>query len=168
MENISQNRFMELYTPVHSKFERFCRARVYGEMEYSDLMNETLLVAFQKIGSLRNEEAFLSFLFTIAIRTLANSARKKKPERLGSNDVDLESVREPQGETAMAIDELHRALAQLPADQRECLILFEINGFSIKEISVMQTSKESTVKQRLRRGRLKLKALLCDEPVNVQ
>lgn len=57
-----QTYFLKLYEPVHDRFERFCRARVYGEMEYTDLMNETLLLAFEKINSLKSEQAFFSFL----------------------------------------------------------------------------------------------------------
>ena len=162
MDGVTQKKFIERYAPVHDRFERFCRARVYGDMEYSDLMNETLLVAYQKIGTLREEKAFLSFLFTVAIRLLANSARKRRPDRLNENHEMVDPSQ--RADTAMAIDELHAALAKLPADQRECLILFEISGFSIKEIMELQNVKESAVKQRLRRGRLRLKELLCEEP----
>ena len=51
-----QEKFLQLYEPIHDRFERFCRARVYGkscEMEYSDLINETLLVAFEKTDTLK-------------------------------------------------------------------------------------------------------------------
>ena len=40
-----QKRFLALYEPNHDRFERFCRARVYGRMEYQDLINESLLIA---------------------------------------------------------------------------------------------------------------------------
>ena len=55
---------------------------------------------------------------------------------------------------------LHQALAQLSDEQRESIILFEISGFSIKEISKIQETSESSVKQRLRRGRIRLKEIL--------
>jgi RNA polymerase sigma-70 factor (ECF subfamily) len=58
---------------------------------------------------------------------------------------------------------LHEALAQLTEDQRECLILFEISGFSIKEIMEIQQSSESAVKQRLKRGREKMQEILTFE-----
>ncbi len=78
--NPQQNEFLRLYEPVHEKFERFCRARVYGDMEYTDLMNETLLVAFQKMDNLKSDASFLSFLFGISVRLLANNNRKIKEE----------------------------------------------------------------------------------------
>lgn len=161
MEIKKQDKFLELYEPVHAKFERFCRARVYGEMEYADLMNETLLTAYQKLEALRSESSFLSFLFSIAVRILANNNRKQKTERLGGNDGLLEFI-DINANTSDKTDVyfLHKALSLLPDLQKESLILFEITGFSIKEIAEIQDSTETAVKQRLRRGRLRLKELL--------
>jgi RNA polymerase sigma-70 factor (ECF subfamily) len=42
----------------------------------------------------------------------------------------------------------------------ECIILFEISGFSIKEIMGIQNSSEAAVKKRLSRGRMQLLALM--------
>ena len=60
--NKQQQKFLILYEPVHDRLERFCRARVFGNMEYQDLMNDTLLIAYQKLDTLKYEKAFLSFL----------------------------------------------------------------------------------------------------------
>ncbi|NNK80008.1 MAG: RNA polymerase sigma factor [Flavobacteriales bacterium] len=162
MKDSKQELFMELYAPIHESFERFCRARVYGEMDYGDLMNETLLIAFKKFEDLRNKQAFLAYLFTIAVRVLSSSNRKKKTERFHTGTET--TVIDPNARTDrdMEVEILHKALAQLPDAQRESLILFEINGFSIKEIAAIHEVRESSVKQRLRRGRIKLKELLMD------
>lgn len=161
MSRKKQKEFLKLYEPVHERFERFCRARVYGDMEYSDLINETLLRAYQKFDTLNSKEAFLSFLFSISVRVLANTKRKKKEEYHDFNDEaskvqDVNSNTDKDAEVFM----LYKALAILQEDQRESIILFEISGFSIKEIATIQNTSESNVKQRLRRGRLKLRELL--------
>lgn len=159
--NKKQKAFLELYEPIHDRFERFCRARVYGDMDFRDLMNETLLKAYQKFDDLRAKEAFLSFLFSISVRILANNKRKKKED---VDQFDKHSVLLPDvnADTATSTDVyfLHEALAKLSEEQRECIILFEISGFSIKEIAKIQESTESSVKQRLRRGRIRLKEIL--------
>lgn len=72
-------RFLRLYEPVHERFERFCQVRCYGEMEAGDLINESLLIAYEKLDQLQSNEAFLSFLCGISLRVLANSHRKKRP-----------------------------------------------------------------------------------------
>ena len=157
MSKSKQNHFLQLYRPVHDRFERFCRARASGEMPYEDLINETLLVAYKKINEIKNEGAFLSFLIGISIRILSNSRRKKKAETV-EDELILNNYADPNNEIEkqIEVDLLHRALAQLPEQQREALILFEITGFNIKEIMAIQNSGASAVKQRLARGRKEL------------
>lgn len=158
-----QQRFLALYEPIHDRFERFCRARVYGEMEYTDLMNETLLVAFEKFDSLKSEDSFLSYLFSTAVRLLANSNRKMKPERMQSMEKEQSIASSESTEHSMEVHLLHRALSELNEDQREALILFEITGFSIREVAGIQNASESAVKQRLKRGRERLGQILSFE-----
>ena len=130
-------------------------------MDYRDLMNETLLVAYEKFETLRSQEAFLSFLFGISVRILGNHHQKKRETRFQKEDRILE-VCDKNANTQLDADVhyLHVALSKLNDEQRECVILFEISGFSIKEIMEIQQSSESAVKQRLKRGREKLLDIL--------
>jgi RNA polymerase sigma-70 factor, ECF subfamily len=158
-----QEYFLKLYEPIHDRFERFCRARVFGNMEYQDLMNDTLLVAYQKLETLKSEKAFLSFLIGISVRILANHHKKKKEDSIAEpTNFDLHDVN-ANTERDAEVYMLHKALALLPEAQKECIILFEISGFSIKEIMEMQRASESAVKQRLKRGREKLIEILTFE-----
>lgn len=161
MSQSKQQHFLELYQPVHDKFERFCRARAYYDMPYEDLMNETLLVAYNKYEGLKKETAFLSFLIGISIRLLANIRRKNRPETVDDYQI-LTNYPDPEKriEQQFEVDLLYTALAHLPDQQREALILFEITGFSIKEIMDIQQSGASSVKQRLARGRVALAKIL--------
>lgn len=164
MIQAKQKNFLKLYEPVHDKFERFCRARVYGEMDYRDLINETLIVAFEKFETLKSTDVFLSFLFGISIRLLSNQKRKKKEKRFENEDKikliqDLNT--NPQEEADVHF--LYKALAQLSEEQRDCIILFELIGFPIKAIMEIQSASESAIKQRLKRGREKLTVLLTYE-----
>lgn len=156
-----QEEFLKLYEPVHERFERFCRARVYGNMDFRDLINETLLLAFEKMDTLRSKDAFLHFLFGISIRILANSNKKKKEEAF-KNEQDFTHLKDvgtsPENQTDIHF--LYQALSELPTEQAESLILFEISGFSIKEIADLHQVSESAVKQRLKRGREKLAEIL--------
>ena len=152
--NKKQSHFLTLYEPVHEQFERFCRARVYGEMEYCDLMNETLLVAYEKLEKLESEAAFLSFLIGISIRILGSKNQKIREQRVTSS-MNIHQVKDEYATTDLAIDihYLHESLAKLSDNQRESIILFELTGYSIKEIAELQGASESAVKQRLKRGR---------------
>lgn len=164
MSQKKQRQFLAMYEPVHDQFERFCRARVYGDMDFRDLINESLLTAYERFETLQSKDAFLSFLIGISVRLLANKHRKKKAI-IGVDDDLLISWSDPSGnpEQAAEVYLLHKALAILSEEQREALILFEISGFSIKEVAGIQECSESAVKQRLRRGRARLTEILTFE-----
>ncbi|MBK7130660.1 MAG: RNA polymerase sigma factor [Crocinitomicaceae bacterium] len=160
MSKERQNHFLQLYEPVHERFERFCRSRVYGEMDYQDVMNESLLIAYDKLGSLRSEKAFLGFLFGICVRVISNLKQKKKPENFKSVNQFNHLTSDDDPDLNMDIKLLYTLLNQLPEDQKECVLLFEIVGFSLKEIADIQSVSEGAIKQRLRRGREKLTELM--------
>jgi len=164
MSKRKHQKFLSLYQPVHNRFERFCRARAFGDMPYEDLMNETLLVAYKKLEEIKNEGAFLSFLIGISTRLLANARRKKKAQTV-EDDFVLNNFADPHDEMDRKwnVEMLHQGLARLPEQQREAIILFEITGFSIKEIMAIQNSGESAVKQRLARGRKELAKIIKNE-----
>ena len=135
-------------------------------MHYDDLINDTLLIAYEKMGTLKSEKAFLSYLFSISVRLLANNHKKKKPE-LGvgqdsfSDPIATSSDENP--EQAAEVHLLHKALAHVPVDQREAIILFEISGFATREIAEIQNTSEVAVRQRLKRGRDRLTQILTFE-----
>jgi RNA polymerase sigma-70 factor (ECF subfamily) len=162
MEENKQEQFMLLYRPVHERFERFCKARAYGELEFRDLMHDTLLIAFEKFNQIKSKEAFLHFLFGTAVRVLSNHKRKKSPdftEDFSEKYCHIQSDTKS-AELELEIKELYRQLGKLDDISRECIILFEISGFSIKEIMHIKGLSESAVKQRLSRGRKQLTELM--------
>ena len=162
MELTKQERFMQLYAPVHDRFERYCKTRAFGEFHFKDIMHDTLIVAFEKFDILKSQEAFLYFLFGIATRILSNQRKKMRPvytDNLNSHDFQLSTAETPV-ELQIEIQHLYQQLDKLDPDTRDCIILFEISGFSIKEIMTIQDAGESAVKQRLSRGRKQLTELM--------
>ena len=63
----------------------------------------------------------------------------------------------PDDEERRAADRAARALATLPAEQREAIVLHELEGFSVDEVAEMQHASASAVKSRLSRGRERLR-----------
>ncbi|MEN9997112.1 MAG: hypothetical protein RI922_102 [Bacteroidota bacterium] len=161
MAEEKQMAFMKLYEPVHAQFERFCKARVYGQFDFKDLMHDSLIIAFNKFESLKDEKAFLHFLFGIAIRVLSNNKKKKSLDYHDNlNSVVSSTPVVSDTERNIELEHLKIAISRLPEEQKEAVLLFEIGGFSIKEIAVLQESSVSAVKQRLSRGRQNLLVLL--------
>ena len=166
MKSNKEKSFMLLYEPVHANFEKFCKARVYGEMDFQDLMHDTLLIAYKKFDKVIHPNAFLSFLFGISIRILSNAHKKQKPQ-LWQNEFEAQNTflaAETADQTTDVIH-LYEALSKLPEQQREAIILYEIIGFSVKEIAELHDAGESAVKQRLARGRKELINLLTEKEI---
>ena len=163
MDAQSKQEFLELYQDAHEPLARFCMAKSYGVMDPSDLLSETVLAALEGFDKLRNKKAFLSYLFTIANNKVNAVLRRRKfsgpyEEQVAHSQIDTNGA----SDARFDISRLYEALNELPDNQREAVILFEISGFSIKEIMEIQNSGASAVKQRLKRGREKL-ALLFNE-----
>lgn len=151
---------MRLYEPVHSRFERFCKARVYGEMDYQDLMHDTVVIAFEKFNPTVESATLLSFLFGISIRVLANNKKRAVKRSTHINSLDSRDFVHNSAPQQEDIAHLYHALNSLTEIQKETIILFEIVGYSIKEIAALHSSTENAVKQRLHRGRMELKRIL--------
>lgn len=161
MKTKKQIEFMNLYEPVHNSFVRFCAAKSYGVLETEDLVNETIMNAFANFEKLKERKAFLSYLFSIASNIIYNTVRKKKIiQYTHEYNFQIEDKTYLTDESRSDIELLYKALAKLPDAQKEALILFEISGFSIQEISEIQKAGISSVKQRLKRGREKLSEIL--------
>lgn len=157
--------FTDLLKPHYNDVVNYCRALCSGstKAEAEDVLQQALLKAFERIDSLKDESKFRSWLFQIIDRCFYNAVRKP----FWSRFVSLNSEK---GEAALIIFEdsffeenhsLIGALARLEKKERAALLLFEIGGFSIKEITNMQNEKsESAVKSRLSRTRKKLKEFM--------
>ncbi|MGB0390583.1 MAG: RNA polymerase sigma factor [Salibacteraceae bacterium] len=166
--------FLNLYSPIHESFARFCHAKAYKVMEPEDLISDSVLAALESFHKVKNEDAFLSFMFSIANNILNKKRRRAK--FIGFfNESHVCELRCPDldAETKYDIEVLYQFLEKLPLKQKEALILFEISGFSLKEIALIQESSLSSVKQRLKRGREKLADLfkseeLRSEPVSIR
>jgi RNA polymerase sigma-70 factor (ECF subfamily) len=129
-----------------------------------DLAQETFLRAFRAFPRFEPSSARTStWLLTIA-RNCALDARKRRTIPTTSlDDIEVEAHGTPEterlrGELGLAIE---RAAHTLPDEQREALVLAELHGLSLDEISAVTSTPSSTVKTRLFRARERLRALLA-------
>lgn len=158
-----QKAFLKEYGDIHENFVRFCQARARGVMSYEDLVSESTLRAYQHWEKIEKKDSLKYFLFTTARNIILNSVRKKKELSMDDEHVN-HVVSSNSGEQDLEIEYLYQQLDKLTEVKREALILFEINGFSIKEIAKIQDISEGSVKVNLSRGRKELQVLMTDEP----
>ncbi|MBL7987583.1 MAG: RNA polymerase sigma factor [Chlorobi bacterium] len=156
-----QQRFMALLRPLQPNLERFAYAMARDREEARDIAGETILIAWERFDSVKHPEAFLSFLFTVATRIHRKRRQHGQRHTPLSDDytADLCATTTPP-DVAADIGALHKALQQLPEKQREAVTLFELIGFSMKEIQEIQGGTVVAVKVRISRGRKRLAELL--------
>ena len=132
-----------------------------SEDDAKELMGNTLEIAFKKFETLKDRTKFKYFIFGIASR-ITNNERRKWSNKIFVSDANLNMQISTIQDSDQSADYyfLHQALQQLKQSTREAIILFELEGFSIKEIAEIQNTNENTIKTRLSRGRAELKAIL--------
>lgn len=164
MQNSVQSDFLKWYQPIHEPFARYCSSRAYGLIESEDLVQEAVLAALEGFTRLKQKEKLLSFMIGVVNNILRNKNRRKKFQADWDEKVlhKLES-QAPSPEIALDIHYLLKALEQLPAKQKEAILLFEVSGFSMLEISEIQQSSLPATKTRISRGRQALKKLLSED-----
>lgn len=130
-----------------------------SDEEISDAISNTIVIIFEKIQTLRNEEFFKTWLIRILINECYKICKQNK------KIVYLENCN---GETLSYNDtygdfEIRDIVNKLDKDLKEIVILYYFEDFSVKQISKILKIPEGTVKSRLSRARSTLeKKLLKD------
>ncbi len=147
-------------------------ARLTGDLEAAhDAVQESFMRAYRNLSSFRGD-SFRAWLVRIAVNASTDVLRLRKrrpsepyPEREdesweppadASADPEREVVRRAQARALSA------ALSALTDGQRAAILLYDVEGFDYPEIARMTGVSLGTVKSRIHRGRLALRALLAD------
>lgn len=133
-----------------------------------DLVQETLLKAWQSIDSFEEGTNLRAWLFTILRNTYFSELRKRRRE---VEDVDGKKTASlsvaPAQQGYVDMQDFQAALKLLPADQREALVLVGAAGMSYEEAAAVAQCAVGTVKSRVNRARTKLTDMLGLEATDV-
>lgn len=160
--------FIDCLEPHYDDAVNYCRGLCSNSTraEAEDVMQQALLRAYEYFETLEDADKFRSWLFRIVTRTFYNTVRKPYWSRF------FPFSSQPPDTTITIYEEdyfeenqvLTLALSRLSKKQRAAILLFEIGGFSVREIADLQgDSSESTVRSRLMRSRDTLRAFVEDE-----
>ncbi len=126
-----------------------------NDEDCADAMQNAILNSFEKIHTLRNDKYFKTWITRILINECYHIIRLKK-EQISYEDyfeVQVQTERED-------YSEVFEAVMGLDANYRIPLILFYVEGYSVKEICQILNLSQSTAKTRLCRSRKLLKEKL--------
>lgn len=127
-----------------------------------DLTQEIFLTVYLKLDTFAGRSSLKTWIYTIAINKCKDYLRSWHFRKVSSTNSFLDFVGTSKDPENNLLDQSNRtemvhAILKLPVKYREVIILFYYKDFSIHDISVLLSVKESTVKVRLHRGREKLK-----------
>jgi RNA polymerase sigma-70 factor (ECF subfamily) len=147
--------------PHIPRLRRYARALAGDQHAADDLVQDTVERAINKRHLWRPGSDLRAWLFTIMHNVFINQLRSRQahPEEALADDA-LPAVVSTQGQR-LEIRDLETALAMLPADQREIVLLVGLEQLSYAEVAKVLDIPIGTVMSRLFRGRERLRALLA-------
>jgi RNA polymerase sigma-70 factor (ECF subfamily) len=127
-----------------------------------DLVQETLVKAWSKLGSFVEGTNLRAWLFTI-LRNLYYSEYRKRRREIADSDGSIAArlASAPSQPSHMDMLDFREALQHLPTDQREALILIGATGLSYEEAAGVCGCAIGTMKSRVNRARTRLAELLA-------
>lgn len=129
-----------------------------------DLVQETLVKAWANMGSFLPGTNLRAWLFTIQRNIFYSQYRKRRREvedADGQRAAMLSTAAAQPGH--MDFQDFRKALARLPVDQREALMLIGASGLSYEEAAEICDCAIGTIKSRVNRARTRLAELLGDD-----
>ena len=141
-----------------------------------DMAQEAFLKAYSSLSSFRGDSKFSSWLYRIVANVCLDFKRRQSRRPRSSltveddegESVELDIADESQSpetllERKLTRDAVRRGLQELPPEQRQILLLREIQGLSYEEIGEVMDLEPGTVKSRIFRARKKLCAFLLQD-----
>jgi RNA polymerase sigma-70 factor, ECF subfamily len=165
----SRARFETLLLPLMSDAYNLARWLMKNQEDAEDMVQESYLRAFRFFGSFHEGANCRSWFLRIVRNTcytaLGSRDMKDKQVPLDSEVDEIEDPAPPPPVSLAkraTVEAVREAIAALPVDFREVVVLRELQGLSYKEISDVSGVPLGTVMSRLARGRRQLYLLLSD------
>jgi RNA polymerase sigma-70 factor (ECF subfamily) len=142
------------------RLRRYAQALTGDHSAGEDLVQDTLERAWGRIGLWRSNSNLRAWLFRIMhniyVNQLKAASRKRGHEEEAAPDGSVRSTQEDR----LQLRDLNKALRQLPAEQREVVLLVGLEQMSYEEAAKVLNVPIGTVMSRLSRGREQLRAMM--------
>ena len=156
--------FRQLYLRYHTRLARFLQ-RVLGRPgDVEDVVNDAMLVVWQRAGDFRGASRVSTWIFSIS-RNCALAANRRGAIRARADALEIQgtaTVTDDCTDATEARQILDWGLARLPVDQRVVLVLAYYLDCSCEDIAAIVNCPVNTVKTRLFNARRKLRTVLAD------
>ena len=158
---MSSSSFREELVATIPSLRAFAISLAQNNDRADDLVQETLVKAWDKQSSFQMGTNLKAWLFTILRNEFYSQMRKRGREVQDSDGLLTASVAiHPDQQGSVDLKDFRSALEQLPEDQREAIILIGASGFSYEEAAEICGCAIGTIKSRVSRARTRLQEIL--------
>lgn len=158
----------EILDHVH-QLRRYARLLCGSPVDADDLVQSTLEKAVRHAGRFDDGRNLRVWLFSIMHNTFRSTIRESRSRRDRETSWSQGAAGTVSGsqEASAELTRVLEAMAKLPPQQREVLLLVSVEGFGTDEIALAMDVPVGTVRSRLARGREALRRLLEGEDASV-
>jgi RNA polymerase sigma factor (sigma-70 family) len=154
--------FEELFTRHAPVLLRVMTRQSASAEDARDLVQQTFLQVHRARLDFDTSAKFRPWLFTIAFNLSRQLARTRARRRETPSDDSKQAERTTSTGDVDAARDVRSALAQIPADYREAIVLHWYEGLSFEEASLVVGASVTALKLRAHRGYKLLRSLLDD------
>src|SRR6476659_709941 len=135
------------------------------EEDARDVVQDAYLRAWKGIGRFRGDAAFSTWMYRITANCAATFVAKRRRLRTGHDPPDLHAETQPEGiaESSSDLDQVARAVAELPPKLRAVVVLKDVYGLPHEAIAEELGISLSAAKVRLHRARKRLRDAVFEE-----
>ena len=164
-----QDVYREFLARYKAPVFRLIRGNVADADEAMDLTQETFVAGFAALARYDGERPFRLWISRIALNKCRDWARRRAVRAFFARALPLESAHDVaidapapdvEAEARAELARVRAAMAALPHNLREVLVLRGVEDLSQSEAAAVLNVSEKTVETRLYRARAKLRALL--------
>lgn len=152
---MNKDAFVDKVLEVESTLYHVSKSILIHDEDCEDAVQGAILKAYDKLGTLKKEEYFKTWLVRILINECYSLKRKE------CSMVSYEEYFEfAKADDKKDYSELYLAIQKLPERIRITIVLYYAEGYSVEEIKQILKIPAGTVKSRLAKGRKLLKIKL--------
>lgn len=168
--------FELLITQCKTKAYNIALRYLRNEEDAMDALQESFIKIYRHLDSFKEGSKFETWVYRIVVNTCNDMLRKNRgalTESIVRSDEEEEEYTlelpdpEPGPQEALLrreqVEQILAAMERLKPEQKEAIILRDIQGFSYEEISGMVNCSIGTVKSRINRARSRLRDILLEQ-----
>lgn len=158
---MTREQFITCVEDTQEAFRRFLTALCCGDSALADdIAQDAYLKAYLSCDSFANTDKFRPWMFKIGFNTFVNHKRSEK--EFSGYDEARGAIDDASADNSFRYQELYAALNKLSDKERTSVLLFYMEGYSIKEIAGIEAVSPDAIKQHLLRGRHHLRLILSN------